>query len=80
MGVLAVWSRSRRSASERRSVEQEEQLLYSHIPGTPKRGKAAGGATTTAAGSAAWQPGKGSSAAGKAPGAPVPKKLSNLPA
>lgn len=80
VGVLAVWSRSRRSASERRSVEQEEQLLYSHIPGTPKRGKAAGAVATTAAGSAAWQPGKGSSAAGKTVGAPVPKKLSNLPA
>ncbi|PRW61512.1 outer membrane efflux [Chlorella sorokiniana] len=80
VGVLAVWSRSRRS-SARSAVEQEEQLLYSHIPGTPKRGKAGSAASaTTASGSAAWQPGKGGSPAGKAAGAPVPKKLSNLPA
>lgn len=80
VGVLAVWSRSRRSTTERRAVEQEEQLLYSHIPGTPKRGKAPGAASVTANSSAAWQPGKGSSPAGKVAGAPVPKKLSNLPA
>ncbi|KAI7846304.1 hypothetical protein COHA_000141 [Chlorella ohadii] len=80
VGVLAVWSRSRRSTTERRAVEQEEQLLYSHIPGTPKRGKAPGAASVAANSSAAWQPGKGSSPAGKVAGAPVPKKLSNLPA
>ena len=80
VGVLAVWSRSRRSAS--RPAEQEEALLYAHIPGTPQRGsgKAGSAAAAAASSSAAWQPGKGGGAAGKAAGAPIPKKLSNLPA
>ena len=59
VGVLAVWSRTCRSSPGRGAVEREERLLYSHIPGTPKRGSIAGGGSA---------------------GAPVPKKLSNLPA
>lgn len=72
-GVLAVaWSRRGGRAT---AAEQQEALLYSHIPGTPARQHKGGTVQHTTP----WAEGRGSVAALKAAG-PVAKKLSNLPA
>lgn len=58
--------------ARRSNADQEESLLYSHIPGTPANAAAAAAATP-------WAAGKGSVTAIRAASG-VTKKLSNLPA
>ncbi|KAL4424018.1 hypothetical protein ABPG75_001319 [Micractinium tetrahymenae] len=76
LGLLAGawhWARSRTRGPD---GDQQESLLYQHIPGTPSRarGGAAGAAATP------WAAGKAGGALAAAASGAVPKKLSNLPA
>lgn len=76
LGLLAGawhWSRTRTRSHD---GDQQESLLYQHIPGTPSR------ARNSAAGSSAtpWAAGKAHGALAATAMGSVPKKLSNLPA
>lgn len=80
LGLLAGawhWSRSRSRSSD---GDQQESLLYQHIPGTPSRARAGAAGSAAIPTATPWAAGKaGSTLAAAAVGA-VPKKLSNLPA
>lgn len=70
LGAVVAWL-VRRPAQRGTAAEQEEALLYSHIPGTPAKPNAALGDK--------WAAKQGRLDAVRASGA-IPKKLSNLPA
>lgn len=74
LAAVVAWL-VRRPSQRGTAAEQEEALLYSHIPGTPAKPSAALSDKHTAA----WSVKQGRLDAVRASGA-IPKKLSNLPA
>lgn len=77
LGLLAGawhWSRTRTRGQD---ADQQESLLYQHIPGTPSRARNSGAAGRMAT---PWAAGKADKGLAAMAAAPVPKKLSNLPA